>query len=126
MMAGLAFVSEELGRQYEMTQEDLDRIGTTRRRLADDVPLARRIHSPGDSHAGAALDVARTVVRRAERLATRAAHDGELSNRTALAYLNRLSSLLFVLGRFEDQEAGVEPKIAKQGCSTALRMLIGG
>jgi cob(I)alamin adenosyltransferase len=42
------------------------------------------------------LDVARTVVRRAERLAVSVAHDGSF----AVAYLNRLSSLLWTLARW--------------------------
>ncbi len=114
MMAELAFVSEDLAQRYRMTSDDLERIGTITDELADEVPLAREFILPGDSLAGATLDVARTIVRRAERIATKAAHDGELSNGITLAYLNRLSSLLFVLGRFEDQVAGVKPKIAKQ------------
>ncbi len=59
------------------------------------------------------LDVARTVIRRAERLAVKLAHDGEIENGQLLAYLNRLSSLLFILARFEDREAGVTPTPAK-------------
>jgi cob(I)alamin adenosyltransferase len=61
---------------------------------------------PGDSAAGAALHLARTVVRRAERRAARLADDGLLPNPHVLRYLNRLSSLLFVLALFEDQAAG--------------------
>ncbi|MEJ2210434.1 MAG: cob(I)yrinic acid a,c-diamide adenosyltransferase [Anaerolineae bacterium] len=61
---------------------------------------------PGDSPAGAALHLARTVVRRAERQAARLAADGLLTNLHVLGYLNRLSSLLFVLALFEDQAAG--------------------
>lgn len=62
----------------------------------------------GDSHAGALLDVARTVSRRAERHVAKLHHQAMLSNPVVLRYLNRLSSLLFVLSRLEDKEAGVE------------------
>jgi cob(I)alamin adenosyltransferase len=58
---------------------------------------------PGDSQPGAALHLARTVVRRAERLAVRLAHEGAMGNDQPMRYLNRLSSLLFVLAWFEDQ-----------------------
>jgi cob(I)alamin adenosyltransferase len=58
---------------------------------------------PGDSRPGAALHVARTVVRRAERSAVRLHHDGMMENDQVVRYLNRLSSLLFVLAIFEDQ-----------------------
>jgi cob(I)alamin adenosyltransferase len=60
---------------------------------------------PGDSPAGAGLHLARTIVRRAERLAVRLADDGLLGNEQVLRYLNRLSSLLYVLALFEDSIA---------------------
>ncbi len=53
---------------------------------------------PGGSPASAHLHLARTVVRRAERLAVEANAAGGL-NPAALTYLNRLSDHLFVLGR---------------------------
>ncbi len=63
---------------------------------------------PGDSQAGALVHVARTVVRRAERAVARLAHDEGLENGEVLRYLNRLSSFLFVLARYEDMQAGVD------------------
>jgi cob(I)alamin adenosyltransferase len=53
---------------------------------------------PGGSPGAAHLHLARTVVRRAERLAV-AAHAETALNPAALTYLNRLSDHLFVLGR---------------------------
>jgi cob(I)alamin adenosyltransferase len=47
----------------------------------------------------AALDVARTVCRRAEQVARRLMDEGELNNSSVLTYLNRLSDLLWLLGR---------------------------
>lgn len=69
------------------------------------VQMPREFVVPGDSQPGAALHLARTVVRRAERLAARLTHEGLLSNPRVLQYLNRLSSLLFVLALYEDQTA---------------------
>jgi cob(I)alamin adenosyltransferase len=60
----------------------------------------------GDSAAGAALDVARTVCRRAERRVVRLLDDGIIENAEIVRYLNRLSSLLFVLSRHEDALSG--------------------
>jgi len=60
---------------------------------------------PGDSKAGAALDLARTIVRRAERHATELIHRGDVENVDLLGYLNRLSSLCFVLELYENQIA---------------------
>ena len=70
--------------------------------------MPRAFIVPGDSPGGAALDVARTVVRRAERSVAHLAHDGELRDDTPLKYLNRLSSLLFLLARLEDKAEGVD------------------
>jgi cob(I)alamin adenosyltransferase len=70
---------------------------------------------PGDSQAGALVHLARTVVRRAERGVARLLHKGDLENGEVLRYLNRLSSLLFALARYEDMQAGVEhPTFAKE------------
>ena len=55
---------------------------------------------PGGSPAAAALHLARTVSRRAERLAVAlAATEGEIVSSEALKYLNRLSDFLFVASR---------------------------
>lgn len=59
--------------------------------------------APGDCPAGAALDLARTVVRRAERCVVRL-RKAETIAATALVYLNRLSDLLYVLARCVEQE----------------------
>ena len=64
---------------------------------ADLAPLDSFI-LPGGSPAAAAIHLARAITRRAERTATAAATDVAL-NPQALAYLNRLSDLLFVLAR---------------------------
>jgi cob(I)alamin adenosyltransferase len=58
---------------------------------------------PGESMTGAALDLARSTVRRAERRAVALAQAGELpSDSQVLAYLNRLADLLFVMARAAD------------------------
>lgn len=58
---------------------------------------------PGATAVGAALDVARTVVRRAERRAVALDRAGQLENPQVLRYLNRLSDLLFMLAREAEQ-----------------------
>lgn len=56
---------------------------------------------PGGSPASAALHVARTVCRRAEReMVALAAQEGEPVSAAALKYINRLSDFLFVAGRY--------------------------
>ena len=62
---------------------------------------------PGGTTGAALLHVARTVVRRAERSGWAAiqAH-GDTMNPLAVVYLNRLSDLLFILGRVANSAAG--------------------
>lgn len=60
---------------------------------------------PGDSPAGAALAVARTVVRSAERSLAKLWFEGEIENQNLLKYLNRLSSLCFVMELIENDVA---------------------
>jgi len=63
---------------------------------------------PGGTTAGAALDVARTVSRRAERAAVRLHQSGYLPNPEVLRYLNRISDLLWLLGRQFEMRNGVD------------------
>ncbi len=68
---------------------------------------------PGDTPSGAALALARTVVRRAERRLSVLLAQGEVTNAELLRYLNRLSSLCFVLELLENSEAGKPSTRAK-------------
>lgn len=60
---------------------------------------------PGGTPTAAAIDMARTMVRRAERRAVSLSRAGELENPEVLRYLNRCSDLLFMLAR-EAEEGG--------------------
>jgi cob(I)alamin adenosyltransferase len=107
MMADLATLPETATRGPWLPADRLDWLEQMTDELGAEVEMPRAFIIPGDSVAGAMLEVARTVVRRAERLVTRLTHEGELRDDTAMRYLNRLSSLLFVMGRIEDKAAGV-------------------
>jgi len=61
---------------------------------------------PGDTIAGGALAVARTVVRRAERHLAMLFHQGDIENQNLLRYLNRVSSLCFSLELLENKYGG--------------------
>jgi len=66
---------------------------------------------PGEHRASAAFDVARTVCRRAERQVVRLSEAGEAVNPHVLAYLNRLSDLLWLLGRLIEKQAGLDARL---------------
>ena len=69
---------------------------------------------PGE-HAAAAFDVARTVCRRAERCVVRLAEAGEDTSSEVIAYLNRLSDLLWLFGRLVEFRAGVDSRLRDEG-----------
>ena len=77
-------------------------------------PIPTEFILPGDSVPGAALDLARTIVRRAERRVAELLDKGEIENRVLLLYLNRLSSLCFALEVFENAQAGIPTTLAKE------------
>jgi cob(I)alamin adenosyltransferase len=70
-----------------------------------ELPELRSFILPGGSRGGAALHVARTVCRRAERRVVELAAGDDVSSLIPV-YLNRLSDLLFVLARLENHRAG--------------------
>lgn len=74
--------------------------------LSEQVKLPSGFILPGDSTGGAVLALARTIVRRAERHVAKLLHTGQIENLQLLRYLNRLSSLLFVLELWENQSSG--------------------
>lgn len=71
-------------------------------------PLPQEFIVPGSDPTSAALDVARVVVRRAERASVRLRDAGGPVHDDLLHYLNRLSDLLFVLAR--SAAGGPEPR----------------
>jgi cob(I)alamin adenosyltransferase len=75
--------------------------------LKGEVTIPDKFVIPGDSTDGAALDLARTIIRRAERMAAKLLHDGTISNGEVVRYLNRLSDVVFILARYlEAKQSG--------------------
>ena len=72
---------------------------------------------PGDHAAAAAYDVARTICRRAERSIVRLLEAGEEVSRETIAYINRLSDLLWLMGRLLEMRAGVESSLRDESHS---------
>ena len=63
---------------------------------------------PGGSPASAAIDMARCIIRTAERRTVTLKEQGRLTNMDILRYMNRLGDLLFVLARYEDRDLPLE------------------
>lgn len=81
-------------------EEEIDRLDT-------ELPPLTTLIVPSGTKAATALHVARTVARRAERRTVSLAREEEL-NPEVVPYLNRLSSLLFVLARIVNKRSGAE------------------
>ncbi len=76
--------------------------------LSEQVQLPRAFIVPGASSASGALDLARSVLRRAERRTVALQEQGLLLNQEVLRYLNRAADLVFMLARYEDRHRPVE------------------
>jgi cob(I)alamin adenosyltransferase len=70
--------------------------------LTDAYPMPAEFIVPGETVPGAALDLARSMTRRAERRAVSLAEAGDLPDSEVVRYLNRLADLLFVMARAAD------------------------
>lgn len=79
----------------ESMVEGLDALGAD---VSNRFDMPTEFVIPGESEVAARLDVARTVVRRAERECIDAAHDGS----SVIPYLNRLSDVLWTLARWQE------------------------
>lgn len=66
---------------------------------------------PGAHRESAAYEITRTVCRRAERHAVRLAESGQPVTPEVLAYLNRLSDLLWLFGRLIEHNAGIDARL---------------
>ena len=88
-----------------VTTDDVAALEAEIDRLEAELPPLRRFILPGGSRAGAALHLARTVCRRAERRIVGLTQDD--SGAIVITYVNRLSDLLFVLARTVNHRAGV-------------------
>ncbi len=115
LMGELAVSSEDLHRYeadgYARLQDaDLDLLDREIEKMEKAAPKARGWSTPGGSTAGAALDLARTVCRRAEREVWKLEKAQGSIRSLVPRYLNRLSDLLWLLERATETEASKKKK----------------
>ena len=89
---------EKMG--LRMTADHVQWLEQVEESLKQEVEIPNKFIIPGDTLDGAALDLARTIIRRAERMAVKLLHDGVIQNGEVIRYLNRLSDLVFILARY--------------------------
>jgi cob(I)alamin adenosyltransferase len=88
-----------------VSQDDIARLERWIDQLESELPPLRRFILPGGSPGAAAIHVARTICRRAERAIVSLGPDAVEPQ--VLIYINRLSDLLFVMGRAANRRSGV-------------------
>jgi cob(I)alamin adenosyltransferase len=99
---------EKMRQHLEKARVDDDRVAQLERAIDDadrELEPLRAFVLPGGTPKAAALHVARTVCRRAERRVVRLQTDEEIPQ-IVIMYLNRLSDLLFTLARLANRRAG--------------------
>ena len=102
--------------RLRVDQPMIDRLERLCDEFNADLPELRSFVLPGGTETAARLHVARTICRRAEREVLLGAQAVEL-NPLVLAYLNRLSDLLFILARTANAVAGRGEPLWKPGSS---------
>lgn len=99
---------EEEGSKLRILDTQVARIEAEIDRMNDALPGLKSFILPGGTPAAAALHVARTVSRRAEREAVRLMESGAPVSGPAMRYLNRLSDFLFVASRWANDRGAPE------------------
>lgn len=103
-MLGAELSNTDPGRQLNRLEEA--KISDLEHWIAElqvEVPLSRNFVDPGSNPVSASLDMARTVVRRAERSIVNLHQAEGLQRPEVLSYINRLGFLLFILARYADK-----------------------
>jgi cob(I)alamin adenosyltransferase len=100
--------------ETRVSEAMVEGIDATLREMEGAIELPREFVVPGETRVSASLEVARTVVRRAERRAvTLSAHDEALAAGRLLPYLNRLADLLWILARVAEGAEAREATTAR-------------
>ena len=106
-------VQEQDDARWRIHAEMTGRLEKSIDHFESQLPALMNFILPGGSLAGASIHHARTVCRRAERSTTRLAEEQQI-NPEIVRYLNRLSDLLFVLARSENQHSNSPETIWKK------------
>ena len=97
-----------------MTGGQVRKLETLQDELNSDLPMLKEFILPGGTRAAALAHLARAVCRRAERSLVALSSSEKVADAGRI-YLNRLSDLLFVLGRVLNREGGSRDVLWQQG-----------
>ncbi|MGA2402810.1 MAG: cob(I)yrinic acid a,c-diamide adenosyltransferase [Syntrophobacteraceae bacterium] len=90
--------------KYTIGTEHTQRLEDWIAKLQEEVPMPLQFIYPGASSASASIDLARTIIRRAERRTIALKEAGELDCPGVHSYLNRLADFLFTLARYAEKK----------------------
>lgn len=101
--------AEVAGSTLFIAQEKINRVENIVDEIEKVLPPIKTFFLSGATETGAIFDFARTLSRRAERRVVAAKEEGKITvSAETLSYLNRLSSLLYVLARISSHQDGAE------------------
>ena len=122
IMAEISATPENAAHFRTIDQSRIDWLEAQIEQLGTLVEIPKEFILPGDSSSGAMLSLARAITRRAERQVAKLLHEGIIDNPFLLRYLNRLSSLCFVLELLENKAYGHRiPTLAKEATGNDLK-----
>ena len=111
------FVLESKKKKPAVTTEDVDKLTDLVHKIEATEGILADWSVPGGHTESAAYEIARTVCRRAERSAVRFMESGGVVQPEVLAYLNRLSDVIWLFGRLIEHNAGVNSQLRDESHS---------
>ena len=100
--------AEVAGADKHITEEKVHRVEAIINAIEAELPPIKSFFVSGGTELAALIDFSRTLSRRAERRVVGVAEEGKVSvGKETLAYLNRLSSLLYALARQTNHKSGI-------------------
>jgi cob(I)alamin adenosyltransferase len=115
--AALATPPESRKAEPVITQGDVDRLTELVHSIESREGILSDWSIPGAQTESAAYEIARTVCRRAERCIVRLIESGGAVDDPVVAYVNRLSDLLWLFGRLLELEGGVDSRLRDESKS---------
>jgi len=113
LMTELSAMPDDKDQFVKIKSFDVDWLEKRVDELENIVVLPREFIIPGETPCSGALAIARTVVRRAERRIVAYLNECQHQRDDLLAYVNRLSSLIYILEIYESSLEGGDIKFAK-------------
>jgi cob(I)alamin adenosyltransferase len=98
-----------------VSEEMLTRVETELASWESEIEMPREFVVPGETAASAALELARAILRRAERRVITLQRSGAIESEWLVPYINRLADLLWVLARGAEQAEHVAPTRVRAG-----------